>query len=208
MARRRAPDGNGVLLVDDDVFLTRAWTRILELHGHRVFVTSTLAETETFLAAWADHVCGYVLLDLKLPDGDGAELLALFAALEPKPLVAVVSAHLDYERSLALHGQCAVCVPKPPSMEGVIQLTELLAKSRRGYPGQGYALQLFARKHALDAREAAVVAHLMSGPNIGPDEALGCRLTTVQALWDQVFEKTGYQSQLDVVRAVRRLAAD
>jgi DNA-binding NarL/FixJ family response regulator len=208
MARRLTPDGNGVLLVDDDVFLTRAWTRILELHGHRVFVTSTVADTEAHVAAWADHVCGYVLLDLKLPDGDGAELLPLFAALEPKPLVAVVSAHLDYERSLALHGQCTLCVPKPPDMEGVIQLIELLAKSRRGHPGHGYALQLFARKHALDAREAAVVAHLMSGPNIGPDEALGCKLTTVHALWDQVFEKTGYQSQLDVVRAVRRLAAD
>lgn len=208
MARQRTHGAGGVLLVDDDLGLTRAWRRILEPYGYRVWTTGSIAETETFVAAWADHAPAYVLLDLKLPDGDGGELLPAFAALEPKPLVAVVSACLDYERALKLHGSCALCLPKPSNMEGVLQLLEVLGKARRSKVGDGHALDLFARTHSLDAREAAVVAHLMSGPNIGPDEALGCKLSTVQQLWGRVFEKTGYRSQLDVIRAVRRLLVD
>ena len=201
-------DTNSLLLVDDNVFLTHAWTRILDTHGYRVSVARTVEEGLKYAIDWATRRCNFVLLDLKLPDGDGTELLPVFARLEPRPRVAVVTSHLTYERSLDLHGQCVVSVPKPQGMTAILQLMEVLQNTRSDEPKQNRALELFVEKYGLSARQAAVIGHSMLGPDLEPDRALGCKMTTIRSLWQRVFDKTGYRSQVEVIRAVLRLGID
>lgn len=60
-----------VLVVEDDPATSRAMRLLLQHHGYDVQVCATIAETMNFLGSDPD----YVLLDLMLPDGDGAQVL-------------------------------------------------------------------------------------------------------------------------------------
>lgn len=60
-----------VLVVEDDAATSRAMRLLLQHHGYDVQVCSTIAESMNYLGADPD----YVLLDLMLPDGDGARVL-------------------------------------------------------------------------------------------------------------------------------------
>jgi DNA-binding response OmpR family regulator len=59
------------LLVEDDQATRSALKRIYASRGWAIDATTTLAEARARLAAGPD----FVILDLMLPDGDGAELL-------------------------------------------------------------------------------------------------------------------------------------
>ena len=60
-----------VLVVEDDPATSRAMRLLLQHHGYDVQVCSTIAESMNYLWSAPD----FVLLDLMLPDGDGAQVL-------------------------------------------------------------------------------------------------------------------------------------
>lgn len=67
-----APSGKRqVLVVEDDRISRHALARLLELAGFEVSCASTVSEACQKLA----HVPDWVILDLDLPDGDGADVL-------------------------------------------------------------------------------------------------------------------------------------
>jgi DNA-binding NtrC family response regulator len=65
-----------VLIVDDEVDLREVLAAILEAKGYTVDVADTVAEAKRLLAA---HHYGVVLVDWRLPDGDGAVIANLAA---------------------------------------------------------------------------------------------------------------------------------
>lgn len=62
------------LVVDDEDQLLRLITRLLERSGHRVLAAADAEEARRLFAAHAQEI-GLVLLDVVLPDGEGAEVL-------------------------------------------------------------------------------------------------------------------------------------
>ena len=62
-----------LLLVDDEIKLARMLADGLEIDGHQVTVTSRVREG---LCRLAEQPFDVVVTDLRLPDGDGTEVLA------------------------------------------------------------------------------------------------------------------------------------
>jgi two-component system KDP operon response regulator KdpE len=114
--------GASVLVVEDELHVARAIEAILERDGYRVESVGSLREARDRLAFRAPDV---VLLDLMLPDGDGADLLGPIREQHPGLPVVVVSAVGDEARKVAaLDGGAEDYVTKP------FGAPELLARVR------------------------------------------------------------------------------
>jgi two-component system, NtrC family, response regulator AtoC len=92
-----------VLLVEDETLFASAVKRRLEQAGYRCTMTTSLAEASRELTATAD----LVLLDLRLPDGNGLELLerlnAVAGARQPPVIVLTAFAEIgDAVRAMKL----------------------------------------------------------------------------------------------------------
>jgi two-component system KDP operon response regulator KdpE len=80
-----------VLVVDDDTQLLRALRITLTARGHTV---TTAADARTALRAAADQEPDVVVLDLGLPDLDGADVITALRAFTQVPII-VLSARTD-----------------------------------------------------------------------------------------------------------------
>src|SRR6187397_1024271 len=139
-----------ILAVEDDAAVVRTWLRLLqgrvELHHAATFEA---AWRLTQADAWKERAYDHVLLDLRLPDGDGEDLLLGLAGLSPRPGVAVVSGFLDARRVLRLHGRCTVIVPKPADGDVLLGVIGLLEEARNGRS----VVSEFARQNHLSPQE-------------------------------------------------------
>jgi DNA-binding response OmpR family regulator len=122
--------GRRVLLVDDDAVLLRAWSRTLAQHGMIVTATTRIHEAREELINCRRRGLHYALVDDRLPDGFGLDLVPTLSELRPMPAFAVVSAHPSTERALRAWQRQIVIVPKPVSPTGLLQLMGFLATHR------------------------------------------------------------------------------
>lgn len=83
MAARR------VLVVDDEALIRWSLAERLRADGHDVLEAGTVAEA----VDQAEHGVDLVLLDYKLPDGDGLEVLRRLRDIDPDTLVMMLTAH-------------------------------------------------------------------------------------------------------------------
>ena len=93
----RSASAGHVLVVEDDESIREGLARALQATGLSVTVAATLAEARALLATQA-AACDCVLLDLRLPDGDGLSLLADMRASPDPPPVIVATSYDDGER--------------------------------------------------------------------------------------------------------------
>lgn len=123
-------EGKRVLLLDDDQVLLRAWSRTLSQQGMHVVAVCRVHEARAELCAVRKRKLDYALIDDRLPDGFGLDLVAALAELRPTPAFAVISAHPSTERALRAWQRQVVIVPKPVSPSGLLQLLGFLATHR------------------------------------------------------------------------------
>lgn len=123
--------GKRVLLVDDDPVLLRAWARTLAQHGMLVTTAVRIQEAREELAVFRRRGLHFALVDDRLPDGFGLDLVPALAELRPLPAFAVVSAHPSTERALRAWQKQVVIVPKPVSPSGLLQLMDFLVTHRK-----------------------------------------------------------------------------
>jgi DNA-binding response OmpR family regulator len=111
------------LVVDDEDQLLRLMTRVLERAGHRVHAAAT---GEAARQLFREHDPEIVLLDVMMPDGDGAErLLPEFLAVRPTLRVILTSGAAlpaSLEALLGRIGGDFLCKPFPP--RSLLQLLE------------------------------------------------------------------------------------
>ena len=112
-----------VLVVDDERVFRVMSEEALTSKGFEVRTAATLAKARAVLASSTPDV---IVLDRRLPDGDGLELLAAVRAEHPEgrgPHVVVVTAYGDVENAVeALRAGASDYLTKP------IQVTDLLVK--------------------------------------------------------------------------------
>jgi two-component system response regulator RegA len=90
-ARVQAISGRpSLLLVEDDEILSTVLARSFARHGFDVRCAHTAKEA---LQAASDAPPAHAVVDLKLPDGSGLEVVARLAALEARPRVVVLTGH-------------------------------------------------------------------------------------------------------------------
>ena len=105
--------GARVLVVDDDVAILRSVQRGLEGAGFEVTGLPAAREILATIAAWRPDV---LLLDLVLPDGDGADICKAVRKASTLPII-VLSAVSDDDRKVeALNNGADDYVVKPFSM--------------------------------------------------------------------------------------------
>ena len=72
MARARTKRSRSLLVIEDDVFISKLLRLFLEHRGFEVVIAETFADGEAAIASTKPRV---IILDIALPDGDGLDLL-------------------------------------------------------------------------------------------------------------------------------------
>ncbi len=129
------------MLVDDDPVLLRTWSRTLTRRGMSVRAVSRISDARRVIAGWSRRAFDYALIDDRLPDGFGLDLVPALVELRPLPGFAVISALPSTERALRAWQRSVVIVPKPASPSGLIELLGFLDSRRRKTRKRRYKAQ-------------------------------------------------------------------
>jgi len=128
--RRTAPPERRVLVVDDEPDIRELLELTLAKMGLGVVAVGTLAEAHEQLRAGRFDLC---LTDMRLPDGEGLELVRHIGGLDLDLPVAVITAYGSTENAVAaLKAGAFDYVSKPVGLEQL----RALVKSALSLPGQ------------------------------------------------------------------------
>jgi two-component system response regulator PilR (NtrC family) len=131
--RRGRPEGHRVLVVDDEPDIRELLELTLSKMGLGVDSAGTIAEAKQHLGGARYQLC---LTDMRLPDGEGLELVRHIAGLAGDLPVAVITAHGSAENAVAaLKAGAFDYVSKPVGLEQL----RTLVKSALSLPGRGEA---------------------------------------------------------------------
>jgi len=83
-----------ILIIDDEEDLCWLLSNVLEQQGYQVSTANTIREGKYNLRQLPD----LIFLDLKLPDGDGMDILPAVRKISPGTLVVIISAYGSEER--------------------------------------------------------------------------------------------------------------
>jgi two-component system NtrC family response regulator len=104
-----------ILIIDDDPMICRLLTRMVERMGHTAQEAGTLGEG---LAAAMAASCDVVFLDVRLPDGNGLDLLGDLKALPSRPEVIIMTGMGDPDGAeLAIKNGAWDYIEKPSSID-------------------------------------------------------------------------------------------
>jgi len=109
------PQSGRVLLVDDEAAILRTFRYCLEDQGYRVATASSAAQAEALLQRQVFDLC---LLDLRLGEDNGLDLLAQMRVQAPWMRVVIVTAHSAVDTAVdAIRAGAADYLVKPCSPE-------------------------------------------------------------------------------------------
>jgi DNA-binding NtrC family response regulator len=110
-----------ILIVDDESSLRTALFRVLDRQGYQVITANCKREAEVL--AGSDQALDLALVDLRLPDGDGIELMQRLRATHPNIQVIILTGHGSIELAVRAtqHGAFHF-VTKPFNMEELLSV--------------------------------------------------------------------------------------
>ena len=111
---------NRIAVVEDEPDLRVTYDRLLRRSGYRVVTAGSRAEGLNLVQAAPPSL---VILDLRLPDGDGLDIVRAAKALDPPVPVIVVSAFATRAaREAALAAGAAAFLAKPFAASALLHL--------------------------------------------------------------------------------------
>jgi len=115
--------GPGVILVvDDEIDLATTFTRLLGRHGYRALAVGSCDEAR---AAMRDEVPVLVVSDVRLPDGDGLDLVrAARAQMPPIPAIVMTGRATPSTQHAALEAGAFAFLAKPFPSATLVALVE------------------------------------------------------------------------------------
>jgi DNA-binding NtrC family response regulator len=119
-----------ILIVDDDASTCRSLSLILNKKGYE---TGTARTGQEALERVQERFFNVVLLDMKLPDTEGVELIVPLKRMHPDMIILVITgyASLEWVVRSSLEGALAY-ISKPLSMSSVLTaVRDALEKQRR-----------------------------------------------------------------------------
>ena len=134
-----------ILIVDDDESTCKSLSLILNKKGYE---TGTARTGQEALKKVRERFFNLALLDIKLPDVDGAELLMPLKRMHPEMIVLMITGHASLESAVrtSLEGALAY-ITKPLNMDAVLtaireamEVQRLLMKNKkqRGWLGANW----------------------------------------------------------------------
>jgi DNA-binding NtrC family response regulator len=115
--------GQRILIVDDEASLRTALFRALDRKGYQVVTSATYKEAET--VGQTDKAVDLALVDLRLPDGDGIELMEKLRSIHPNIQVIILTGHASIETAVEATRKGAFhFVTKPCNLDEIMTLVE------------------------------------------------------------------------------------
>ncbi|HYO55534.1 sigma-54 dependent transcriptional regulator [Archangium sp.] len=140
-----------LLLVDDDRTFSSLAASVLTQEGFQVRTARSLHETRTALAREAPDL---VILDRRLPDGDGLTFLPELRAQLPGTVVLLVTAHGDIASAVeAIKAGARDYLAKP------VELDDLVLRARRAAQDVQLQERLRRAESTLEGRRRLMVSH-------------------------------------------------
>jgi DNA-binding NtrC family response regulator len=125
-----------VLIVEDEKTIRDGLVRAVGRAGHQVVAAATIAEARTALSKVPDCI----LLDIRLPDGDGLELLSEIRKAHPRLPVIMATAYGDSERAIAaMRAGAFEYITKPFDLEGLLSTVARAVRSSTAEPAKKHA---------------------------------------------------------------------
>jgi DNA-binding response OmpR family regulator len=111
-----------VLVVEDEADLVATYERLLRRHGYRVV---SARSREAGLAALREEAPHLLIADLRLPDGDGLDVVRAARALpSPTPVIVVSGFASNDSRNAALAAGASAVLAKPFSTDAFTKLVQ------------------------------------------------------------------------------------
>jgi DNA-binding NtrC family response regulator len=115
--------GQRILIVDDEASLRTALFRIFDRKGFQVITAASRKEAETI--SQSDKAIDLAIVDLRLPDGDGLELMARLRSMHPNIQVIILTGHASIESAVEATRQGAFhFVTKPCNLDEIMTLVD------------------------------------------------------------------------------------
>lgn len=115
--------GQRILIVDDEASLRTALFRALDRKGYQVITSSTAKEAET--VSQMDKPIDLAIVDLRLPDGDGIELMSKLRATHANMQVIILTGHASIETAVEATRKGAFhFVTKPCNLDEIMTLVD------------------------------------------------------------------------------------
>lgn len=203
-----------ILLVEDDLATRDGVTRSLAAHGYDVTEAGDVA---TALRAWTDHRPDVILLDLGLPDGDGATVVRRVRREAATPILILTARAEERDKVAALDAGADDYVTKPFGLDELRARVSALLR-RAGGPAADPAgiVRLGSITLDVDARRVTVSGQVVE---LTPREyellkvmlASPGRVLTkgrlLRAVWGTAYADEGHHLHVYVSRLRRKLAA-
>lgn len=116
-----------ILLVEDHEDSRAAMARLLRMSGHRV---TDVADGAGALRIAAAEAFELALIDIRLPDMDGFELLGRLRCFGVRDAIAVTGHGLESEKQRFAAAGFRECVVKPVQIEGLLRVIGAVATGR------------------------------------------------------------------------------
>lgn len=122
-----------ILIVDDEEDLCWLLTNALQSKGYKVSVAHSIIKGIDCLKKKIPHL---VLLDLKLPDGDGMDMLPEIKAAAPQAVVVIISAYGSEEKRAEAKNQEGVhgFIDKPFTEKKILETIAQFQEKNDPYP--------------------------------------------------------------------------
>jgi DNA-binding NtrC family response regulator len=112
-----------ILIVDDESSIRMALFRALERRGHQILTASSLTEAETL--AGADQLLDLLLVDVRLPDGNGMEFMERVQAAHPDCQAVVLTGYGSIQNAIEATKRGAFhYVTKPFNVDELLTLVD------------------------------------------------------------------------------------
>jgi two-component system response regulator RegX3 len=155
-----SPHGELVLLVEDEPSISEPFSKALAREGFEAVIAATLAEARTLLKERSPVL---VLLDLRLPDGDGREFAREIRATSQLPIIMLTARGSEIDRVVGLELGADDYIVKPFAVAEVIaRIRAVLRRSRRlqdppeHLAAGGVTIDVAARRAWLEGRELSL----------------------------------------------------
>jgi two-component system response regulator FixJ len=194
-----------ILVADDDPSVCDALTYLLTPGGFRV---TSFGEGTSLLAAARARVPACIILDVKLPDKSGLDVLRdLNAPDYPAPII-VISGHCNIPMAVdAIKHGALDLIEKPFAPETMLaRVREVVNGWRRRIEAGGPNLPpAFPGRGLLTPRELEVLGRIAAGaPNKDIARILGISTRTVEVHRAHIMDKLGARNAADLMRLVLR----
>ena len=189
-----------VYIVDDDEAVRDSLGALLMSDGLSV---ETFASGQGFLAAFDTSKGGCLLLDIRLPDTDGIDLLGRLSGRGSKLRTVMISGHGDVPLAVkAMKAGAVDFIEKPYSEQVILDCVRHNLMESEHESDKTHSLQTVARRlEQLTPREHEVLVALVSGqPNKVIAYQLGIRPRTVEIHRARVMAKMETRSLSHLVR--------